>query len=770
MDSEPPTKKQRFLPDGEQPVYSSSPNRSPPVVPQPHFFTDSGSKFTSRGSSPGSAENNAENSLRNSPRSNKNGNDDDLFVPDGPSSPHLPAFDRNTFQTFVGNTVPDDVVDIIRTNCGSDLERAVNMYFDGTWKPVKAPAPTSLAKDKSIAEHVSKFPSPGPNHRLTNGQILAARHEGMPQNRYIGAFGAEGWATRSGYNILKHGDFVTIDRQKTQAAQPGAARGKAKLGTTIIKRPSAIVKNRVDVIVRFCTSSGIEVGRIAKEKANWVSTLMDQNICKFQATCVYAPERLRTNDTVFLQIRCFLLRSAFSGRGFQLPENKPTCFFESSESEEEKALRLRQVALVRLFQEINLMPTRMNATAAKHKRKGLLDAAELDEQKLQEFQNSTNAPGSPLPSDEAEDGEELEQNQLDQLYRKAQSFDFNTPPAEPADTFAMTLRPYQKQSLHWMMAKEKDEKEKTREASMHPLWEEYAWPSKDVDDNDIPAIAAIQHFYVNPYSGDLSLDFPVQEQNCHGGILADEMGLGKTIQMMSLIHSHRSAVAMKAKNSASTLTSVTQLPRLPGNSSAILPAPCTTLVVAPMSLLAQWQSEAENASKEGTIKSLVYYGSDKNINLQSLCCEANSASAPDMVITSYGVILSEFTQIAKKKGNKDGHVGIFSLKFWRVILDEAHLIKNRNSKTAKACYELSAEHRWVLTGTPIVNRLEDLFSLVRFLRVEPWNNFSFWRTFITVPFESNHFMRALDVVQTVLEPLVMRRTKDMKMPDGTPSV
>jgi DNA repair protein RAD5 len=94
------------------------------------------------------------------------------------------------------------------------------------------------------------------------------------------------------------------------------------------------------------------------------------------------------------------------------------------------------------------------------------------------------------------------------------------------------------------------------------------------------------------------------------------------------------------------------------------------------------------------------------------------------------------------------------------------MIKNRQSKTAKACYELSAIHRWVLTGTPIVNRLEDLFSLVRFLRVEPWSNFSFWKTFITTPFEKGDFVRALDVVQTVLEPLVLRRTKDMKTPDG----
>ena len=65
-----------------------------------------------------------------------------------------------------------------------------------------------------------------------------------------------------------------------------------------------------------------------------------------------------------------------------------------------------------------------------------------------------------------------------------------------------------------------------------------------------------------------------------------------------------------------------------------------------------------------------------------------------------------------------------------------------------------------------MNRLEDLFSLVRFLKVEPWSNFSFWKTFITVPFEAKEFARALNVVQTVLEPLVLRRTKDMKTPDG----
>ena len=670
------------------------------------------------------------------------------------------TFDQDMFESLIGDKVSPDVLAIIRDNCGNNLERAVNMYFDGTYKKFKK-SPSRGAFARQPAPSSSSRPELNP----TPNQPIPTRTN-IPQSRYIGAFGVEGWATRSGINVLKHGERIRIERHKIQP--PQSSKGKGKLGN--LGATSAAAR-RVDVIVRFTNESGMEIGRLAKETANWVSTLIDQKLCSFEGTCVYAPERLRTNDTVFLQLRCSLLNSAFFNRGFKLADDRPANPFEQNETADEKELRLRQAALVMLLQDINLQPTAASA-AANEGRKGLLKAAEMDEQKLKEpkkQETKVKEPGSSPPSEEAEEGEELEQDQLDALYRKAQSFDFNTPEAEPADTFAMTLRSYQKQALYWMMAKEKDERS-NREPSMHPLWEEYAWPVKDVDDNDLPPVDGQTKFYLNPYSGDLSLDFPEQEQHCLGGILADEMGLGKTIQMLSLVHSHRSEIAHQLRQPNGGLSSLDQLPRLGSNSATILDAPCTTLVVAPMSLLSQWRSEAEKASKEGTLKIELYYGNEKSSNLQALCSSGNASSAPDLVITSYGIVLSEFTSIAAKKGDKSFHNGLFSLKFFRVILDEGHYIKNRASKTARACYEISAEHRWVLTGTPIVNRLEDLFSLVRFLGVEPWNNFSFWKTFITVPFESGNFVRALDVVQTVLEPLVMRRTKDMKTPDGEPLV
>ncbi|KAM3453178.1 hypothetical protein MY3296_003941 [Beauveria thailandica] len=664
-------------------------------------------------------------------------------------------FDVDMLEAFVGDKVTEDIVAVLREQSNNNMERAVNMYLDGAYK--------KFLKPLNIKSSPVRTPNAAEPSRTP---ALAPRS--MPTARYIGAFGVEGWATRSGANVLKHGDTVKIERQKIRPPAPPNTKAKLGVPATPVRNNTA-ASRRIDVIVRFTNNSGMEIGRLAKDTANWVSTLIDQKICKFDGTVVYAPDRLRTNDTIFLQLKCSLLNSAFYNRSFQLADDRPQAFFEQAETTDEKNLRLRQVALVKLFQEIGLQPTVANA-AANDGRQGLLKAAEMDEEKQadQKKLGATKDSDSPA-SDDAEEGKELEQDQLDALYKKAQSFDFSTPEEDPAETFAMTLRPYQKQSLHWMMAKEKDARS-NREPSMHPLWEEYVWPVKDHDDKVLPVIKDVTRFYVNPYSGDLSLEFPVQEQHCLGGILADEMGLGKTIQMLSLVHSHKSEFARQARAANGGIATVNQLQRLVSSSSTMVDAPCTTLVVAPMSLLSQWQSEAEKASKEGTMKIELYYGNEKTNNLQALCSSSNASMAPDVVITSYGVILSEFSAIAAKNGDKAFHNGIFSLNFFRIILDEAHHIKNRSSKTARACYEISATHRWVLTGTPIVNKLEDLFSLVRFLGVEPWNNFSFWKTFITVPFECGDFVRALNVVQTVLEPLVMRRTKDMKTPDGLPLV
>ncbi|KAK3708324.1 DNA helicase rad5 [Vermiconidia calcicola] len=683
------------------------------------------------------------------------------------------SFDRDTFNAITGADLPSHAYQDLQRKFGDNVEQAINAYFDGSWKlspsteqrqptqdgATSAPSPRQPTQvRKAVSPKPASSPPPKPPGL-----------DSMPRMRYIGALGVAGWATKSGTGLVKPEDIVKIERTKTPVVQKTGRGGKAKQSGR--KNP--------DVVVRFTDSRGSELGRLEQEAATWISALLDQKVCEFEGHCIYAPERLRTNDTVYLQLRCYLLKQAFEASNYIKPQenNRQTGIFEAKETQDERDLRIRQIGLVKLFSEINLQPSTVNETTAKHKREGILQAAEVAEQyedaaaKRPSSSSGKSTPaengGSSPPSEENEEGEELEQDQLDTLYKKAQSFDFNTPEAEPAHTFAMDLRKYQRQALHWMLNKETSQGQGHKEQSMHPLWEEYKWPIKDAEDKDLPVVTDQDSFYVNPYSGELGLDFPVQEQNCLGGVLADEMGLGKTIEMLSLIHTHASPEQEAAMNNTGKLDSVNSLPRLHKSTGSVEQAPATTLVVAPMSLLAQWASEAEKASKNSSLKVLVYYGSEKSVNLQTLCHASNAASAPNLIITSYGTVLSEFNSVASlHAGNKGSSGGLFSLEYFRIILDEAHMIKNRQSKTAKACYELAAIHRWVLTGTPIVNRLEDLFSLVRFLRVEPWSNFSFWKTFITTPFEKGDFVRALDVVQTVLEPLVLRRTKDMRTPDG----
>ncbi|RAH46380.1 DEAD/DEAH box helicase [Aspergillus brunneoviolaceus CBS 621.78] len=659
------------------------------------------------------------------------------------------GFDTATFLAIVGQDVPQHTLIKIRKAAGGDLERAVNIFFDGSWKspPTATLSQTTLLPRERTLPAQPSPPTTRPPPVSSNGTHVtdkaSPRVKSQPQLRYIGAFGVGAWATRSGVGLVKHGEHVNIERARSQ---PVAKRGRTG---------KMISNQKGDVLTRFTTKSGQEIGRLPRETAEWVSTLIDQKVCKLEGVCVFAPDRIRVNDTIYLQLWCYLRIEAFQPQILDdtTDDNRSTTIFEEKESVEEKKLRLRQVALVKLFDEIGLQPTSINDMTRKHKKEGLLRAAEMADQYdrvKKENQSNNDSSGE-------EETPELEEDQLDTLYKKAQSFDFSMPEAHPPATFTMDLRKYQRQALYWMLAKEKD-KESAREESLHPLWEEYSWPTKDVDDKELPAVDGVDHFYVNPYSGMLTLEFPKQEQHCLGGILADEMGLGKTIEMLSLVHAHRN----EPQSSGG-------LVRLPQASAGRVFAPYTTLVIAPTSLLAQWESESLKASQPGSMKVLMYYGTEKNVNLRDLCAAGNAA-APNVIITSYGVVLAEHRHHTSTVLSQMGSGGLFSLDFFRIIIDEAHMIKNRQSKSAKACYDLSATHRWVLTGTPIVNRLEDLFSLVRFLKVEPWNNFSFWKTFITVPFESKDYVRALNVVQTVLEPLVLRRTKTMKTPEGEPLV
>lgn len=388
---------------------------------------------------------------------------------DGPDT-GTDGFDEATFRAFVGeDELSEDVVQKVKDAAGGNLERAVNMYFEGSWKTTIAARQTHLsAPSRTIQGWASSTNEPTESARTPVSQVTPsppAIMKRMPHERYVGSFGVAAWTTKSGTNILAAGEPVKIERSRIQP--------KTKLGRG--GKVVQVIGRKSDVVTRFTNQKGEELGRLPEDAAKWVSTLLDQSLCRFEGHAIFAPERVRVNDTVYLQLRCYMLKTAFEASAFVKPrdDNRAAGIFEEKESSEEKDLRLRQFALVKLFDEINLQSTTTNEAVAKNKKQSLLRAAEMAEQHDQEAASKTKI-GNPIAEGatevEAEEGVELEEDQLDALYQKAQTFDFNTPEAEPANSFALDLRKYQKQALHWMLSKERNQKLEHKEFSLHPLW------------------------------------------------------------------------------------------------------------------------------------------------------------------------------------------------------------------------------------------------------------------------------------------------------------
>ncbi|KAJ6015083.1 DNA repair protein RAD16 [Penicillium herquei] len=179
-----------------------------------------------------------------------------------------------------------------------------------------------------------------------------------------------------------------------------------------------------------------------------------------------------------------------------------------------------------------------------------------------------------------------------------------------------------------------------------------------------------------------------EKTSFRGGLLGDEMGMGKTIQAVSLIMSD-------------------------------FPQPKPTLVLVPPVALMQWTSEIKDYT-DGKLKVLVYHNSDSKVkNLKPADIQKY-----DVIMISYSSLESIYRK--QEKGWARGSTvvkadsAIHAVNYHRVILDEAHNIKQRTTSVAGACFALRAEYKWCLSGTPVQNRIGEFFSLLRFLEVRPF--------------------------------------------------
>lgn len=127
----------------------------------------------------------------------------------------------------------------------------------------------------------------------------------------------------------------------------------------------------------------------------------------------------------------------------------------------------------------------------------------------------------------------------------------------------------------------------------------------------------------------------------------------------------------------------------------------------------------------------------------------------DIVVTSYGTLTSD----SSIKGP------LFKTAWRRVILDEGHIIRNARTQTAIAACALEAEARWIITGTPIVNNIKDLYSMVKFLRLTGGvQNPEVFNTVIARPLGLGD-RRAETLLQCLMSDICLRRRKDMKFVD-----
>ncbi|PRP83549.1 putative DNA repair helicase rad5,16 [Planoprotostelium fungivorum] len=215
-----------------------------------------------------------------------------------------------------------------------------------------------------------------------------------------------------------------------------------------------------------------------------------------------------------------------------------------------------------------------------------------------------------------------------------------------------------------------------------------------------------------------------KEEKDHCGILADDMGLGKTVEAMALMVTNR------------------------------IEGPQLNLIVCPVSLVYHWDSEIKNKTKGVLKKVLVYHGASRIRDVKRL-------SEYDVIITTYNTIASEW--------KSDGVGPLLKVKFHRVLLDEAHAIKNKATRSAKACFELKAKNRWCLTGTPIHNTLDDLYSLIVFMKYKPYNDLAVWKNKIVAGISKNNANNNFAKVRALMKVLLLRRMKNSTI-DGRPII
>ena len=216
-----------------------------------------------------------------------------------------------------------------------------------------------------------------------------------------------------------------------------------------------------------------------------------------------------------------------------------------------------------------------------------------------------------------------------------------------------------------------------------------------------------------------------------GACLADDMGLGKTAQLLALLVDERARAAKASARRGATTTAKRR-----SNTRAVGP----TLVLCPVSVLGNWQREAAHFAPNLSV--YVHHGSDR-LDGKAF---ARHVATVDLVLSTYGLAARDLQRLAQ-------------VSWRRVALDEAQQIKNGAARTTQSVRAIPSETRIAMTGTPVENRLSELWSIMQFLNPGMLGSERVFRDRFAIPIEREGDDEAAARLRRITGPFVLRRLK-----------
>lgn len=284
------------------------------------------------------------------------------------------------------------------------------------------------------------------------------------------------------------------------------------------------------------------------------------------------------------------------------------------------------------------------------------------------------------------------------------------------DIIKTPLLDHQKKGLAFLVDHERSNIDVDAESSKHSLWK------YQPDGRGRPS-------WYHVITGHETNEKP---QGIQGGILADVMGLGKTLSILSLIAETRDESRRFRRNGEKAKGTDC-------NAKA-------TLIICPKSVLSNWREQIEAHCVLGNLMCYMYHGSNRTQDTDFL-------SKHDVVLTSYNTAAAEFGDGVRKKR------ALASINWFRIVLDEAHSIRTQSTQVSKACCALNAQRRWAVTGTPVQNSLTDLGTLIKFLRIKPFDDSHTWSQHIMAKFKLAD-ATVVEQLQLLVGSITLRRSKD----------